>query len=72
MHNALSGAGYAVTRFSGADRYATARAVADKFPAPKAVGVATGSGFADALTGGAAMAALGQPLLLTDPKSLKG
>jgi hypothetical protein len=34
------------------------------------VGVATGSGFADALTGGAAMASLGQPLVLTDPAVL--
>jgi hypothetical protein len=34
------------------------------------VGLATGSGFADAPTGGAAMASLGQPLLLTGPKAL--
>ena len=68
--HAVAPAGSCSNSDKGADRYATARAVADQFPAPKAVGIATGSGFADALTGGAAMAALGQPLLLTDPKSL--
>lgn len=67
---AIAPAGTCSESDKGADRYATARAVADKFAAPKAVGIATGSGFADALTGGAAMATLGQPLLLTDPKTL--
>lgn len=51
---------------AGADRYATAVAVAQRFPGGTSVGVATGTGFADALTGGAAMAALGRPLVLTD------
>jgi putative cell wall-binding protein len=55
---------------AGLDRYATAETVAKQFPAGTSVGVATGGGFADALTGGAAMAALGRPLVLTDPKML--
>src|SRR5207237_503389 len=57
----------------GADRYATAAAVADRFakdmPVTK-VGLATGMSYADALTGGAYMANAGQPLLLTDPSVL--
>jgi putative cell wall-binding protein len=57
---------------AGADRYGTAAAVAAAFPANQitSVGVATGANFADALTGGAMMAVLGQPLLLTEPGSL--
>jgi len=57
----------------GTDRYDTARAVADIFRQvdPKApIGVATGSAFADALTGGAYMAMNGGPLLLTKSASL--
>ena len=55
---------------AGSDRYATAVAVAQRFPGGASVGVATGGGFADALTGGAAMAALARPLVLTDPAVL--
>lgn len=52
----------------GADRYATAAAVAARFfPAPPAVTVASGAGFADALSGGPLAAALGGPLLLVRP-----
>ncbi|MEY9864443.1 hypothetical protein ABH935_010102 [Catenulispora sp. GAS73] len=58
------------TPLAGPDRYATAVAVAKQFPAGTSAGVATGGGFADALTGGAAMAALGRPLVLTDPAVL--
>ncbi|MFL6117097.1 MAG: cell wall-binding repeat-containing protein, partial [Catenulispora sp.] len=57
----------------GPDRYATAQAVAAAFrPAGERdrVGVATGLQFPDALTGGAYMATIGGPLLLTDPKAL--
>jgi serine/threonine protein kinase len=55
---------------SGADRYATAAAVASRFPeaggSVRAIGIATAKDHADALAGGALMAALGNPLLLTD------
>ena len=57
----------------GSDRYATAAAVAAAFPQQvhtTHVGIATGEQFADALTGGAMMAALGQPLLLTTSSNL--
>ena len=57
----------------GADRYATAAKVAAAFlPAGKAdqVGVATGLKFPDALTGGAYMASVDGPLLLTAPSVL--
>jgi hypothetical protein len=50
------------TAVSGADRYATAAAVAARFfPAPKTVGVATGTAFPDALSAGARP---GGPMLL--------
>ncbi|GEM_PF-2602148 len=54
-------------RVWGADRYATAAAVAtDAFTAPVSVAyVATGLDFPDALAGGAAAGAAGAPLLLT-------
>jgi hypothetical protein len=53
---------------SGADRYATAVAVAQRLvPSPSAVGVATGAGFADALTGGPSVANRAGPMLLTPP-----
>jgi putative cell wall-binding protein len=49
----------------GNDRYATSAAVARAFfPAASAFGVATGSGFADALSGDALSGVLGQPMLL--------
>ena len=57
----------------GRDRYETAAKVAAAFlPNGKAaqIGVATGTVFADALTGGAYQATVGGPLLLTDPKVL--
>jgi putative cell wall-binding protein len=57
----------------GHDRYETAAKVAAAFlPAGKAdqIGIATGNVFADALTGGAQMATVGGPLLLTDPSVL--
>ena len=54
------------TRLAGADRYGTAAAVAALFPAgtPTAY-VATGAAFPDALSGGAAAAREGAPVLLT-------
>ena len=57
----------------GATRYETAALVASHFlPNAKApqIGFATGTVFADALTGGAYQATVGGPLLLTDPKVL--
>lgn len=57
----------------GADRYETAAKVAAAFlPAGKAdqIGIATGTVYADALTGGAYMATVDGPLLLTNPKVL--
>jgi putative cell wall-binding protein len=70
---ALGAAGIGHQTLAGTDRYDTAAKVAAAFPQAlqvTAVGFATGTNYADALTGGAMMAALGQPLLLTDPGSL--
>ena len=60
--------GAEVVRVAGPDRFATAAAVAtDTFTAPvPIVVVATGSSFADALSGGAAAGHHGGPLLLVD------
>jgi putative cell wall-binding protein len=49
----------------GADRYATAVAVAGLFSAPSKLGVASGVTFADALSGGAFLAHVDGPLLLS-------
>jgi putative cell wall-binding protein len=66
---------------AGSTRYETSAAVADCVAEGRAfyglspsavVGVATGMNFPDALTGGAFMGALDDPLLLTDPNSLSG
>lgn len=57
----------------GSDRYITAAMVASHFlPNGKTdqIGVATGLVYPDALTGGAYMATVNGPLLLTDPKVL--
>ncbi len=55
----------AATPLAGADRYATAIAVAQHFFAsPDVVGFASGAAFPDALVGGANIAAAGGPLLL--------
>ena len=57
-----------VSRVAGADRYSTAAAVAELFDGtPPRVFLATGQGFADALAGGPAAAALGAPVLLVPP-----
>jgi putative cell wall-binding protein len=56
------------TPLVGTDRYATATAVAAQFfTAPTTVGIASGATFADALSGGAYLAHLGGPLVLSDP-----
>jgi putative cell wall-binding protein len=61
----------AATRIVGADRMSTAALVASTFfTAPITVGVASGATFADAMSGGAYLARLGGPILLTYPTSL--
>lgn len=61
----------AATALVGADRYATAVAVAQRFfPNATAAGLASGTGYADALAAGADLGAHGEPLLLTDPHTL--
>jgi putative cell wall-binding protein len=52
----------------GSTRYGTAVAVAQRFfPGAKAVGVASGVNFPDALAAAPMLGAAGEPLLLTDP-----
>ncbi|WP_143033924.1 cell wall-binding repeat-containing protein [Paramicrobacterium humi] len=66
ISSALSKSGYGVSRLSGADRYATAAAINSKyFPTADAAYFATGTDFADALTGSAAAGADGAPLYIT-------
>ena len=62
----VENAGYLVRRVSGPDRYATAAAIADAVAAPAAILLADGSGFADALSAGAAAGHVGGVVLLTD------
>jgi putative cell wall-binding protein len=68
MASALAGYADRVERLAGANRFATARAVAQAaFPRPGAVDtvyVASGQTFADALAGGPAAVQAGAPLLL--------
>ncbi len=60
-----------VVRLAGADRYATAAAIADGYSSGvPVVYVASGADFPDALSGAARAAYNAGPLLLTDPKSL--
>lgn len=57
-------------RVSGGDRYATAAAVSKRSfedSTPQTVLLASGTSFADGMVAGAAGAALGAPVLLTDP-----
>jgi hypothetical protein len=62
----LTGLGYKVQRVFGADRYATAVAVAGVLGNPTTVFEATGINFPDALSGGPAAVARGAAILLTD------
>lgn len=57
-----------VTRIAGADRYATAARISERYFAPGApvAYIATGRSFPDALSAGAAAARLGGPVLLVD------
>jgi|GEM_PF-652076 len=63
-----------VSRIAGDDRYRTAAKIAEEYaafaPGEGVVYVATGQGFADALSAAAAAAYLDAPLLLTAPTSL--
>jgi len=59
------------SRIVGTDRMATAASVASTFfTAPLTVGVASGATFADAMSGGAYLARVGGPVVLTYPTSL--
>jgi putative cell wall-binding protein len=68
VEDALRASGFDVTRYAGADRYATNAALVDSVAVRDgAAFVATGTGFADALTGSAAAGARGSALFLTSP-----
>jgi putative cell wall-binding protein len=68
---AAAAGGATVIRLFGAERFATAAAVAAGFPAPAdVVFVATGLNFPDALTGTPAAALTESPILLTRPDAL--
>lgn len=72
---AAGATGLTVTRVSGADRYATAAAIADAgwpaaLPANSTLLLATGASFPDAVAGSAAAGHLGVPLLLTTSGAL--
>jgi len=59
------------TRIAGQNRYETAQLVAERFfPSPSVAAVASGTSFADALSGGAHALKVGAPLLLTAPTAL--
>jgi putative cell wall-binding protein len=65
----------ATERLAGGDRYLTAQAVVNRMIPyyslqPTVLGIATGAGFADALSGGAALGTRGGVLLLTRPDAL--
>ena len=66
----LSGMGYVVSRISGADRYATAVAVADAMGSPSTVFLATAANYADALAAGPAAAHVTGAILLTNGASM--
>ncbi len=56
-----------VQRLAGADRYATAAAVAEQFPSASTAYLASGENFPDGLAGAARAGRDGVPLLLTPP-----
>jgi YVTN family beta-propeller protein len=62
----LTGMGYVVSRISGADRFATAVAVADAMGDPSTVFLATAANYADALAAGPAAAHATGVILLTN------
>jgi putative cell wall-binding protein len=66
----LAGLGYQVVRYAGADRYATALAVAGALGNPGTVFLATGTNFPDALSAGPAAAHVHGAVLLTNGSAL--
>lgn len=72
VENSLKARGMTVTRLFGADRYATAAAVAKAMPAKDTAVIASGAAanLVDALAAGPAAATAGHPVLLTDPATL--
>jgi len=66
----LTGLGYVVTRYSGANRFATAVTVADALGDPGVVLLATGTNFPDALAAGVAAVKAGGVVLLTNGSTL--
>jgi putative cell wall-binding protein len=64
--SALTAAGYDVHRHAGADRYATAVAIARSIGSPARLLLVSGRDFPDGLSAGAAAARLGAAVLLTD------
>jgi putative cell wall-binding protein len=66
----LTGLGYNVARYSGADRYATAVAVAGALGDPSTVLLATGTNFPDALAAGPAAAQVHGAILLTNGSTM--
>ncbi len=76
VKNAIDAVIDTVNRLSGANRNATAVAIASFFYtgalAPQSMGIATGLAFADALTGGRHSGLMHEPLLLVTPTSIPG
>lgn len=66
----LSSLGFTVERIEGADRYATAAAVAGKMPVPTEVFIANGTSFADPLAASAVASMKQVPILLAKKSSL--
>jgi YVTN family beta-propeller protein len=70
VESELTGMGYQVVRYSGANRFQTAVKVADALGDPATVLLATGVNFPDALSAGVAAAKVGGVVLLTNGPSL--
>jgi len=66
----LTSLGFTVERIEGADRYATAAAVAGKMPVPGEVFIANGTSFADPLAASAVASMKQVPILLAKKSSL--
>jgi len=64
--------GFEVARVAGADRAATAAAIAQRLPSAATVFITSSRGFADGLAAGAPAARDGTPILLTDSDELSG
>lgn len=74
VNHSAGPAGRVVNGYYGGDRFVTAASVAQGVIAAtghaSGLGVATGFNFPDSLTGGAYAAIAGEPLMLTDPRSV--